>query len=245
MYKTLHFFIFYINLILISSCSTNTDWRTANRDSINIVPTAEDINEEKFYILYARAFSWRGYFGIHPWITWLEKDSESFKVAQILGWRLRHQGKSSLVVTSDLPDRRWFDNDPKILFEARGEEASKIISQVKGLIESYPHTHKYRLWPGPNSNTFVDYIIRNVAEIKVELPPHAIGKDFPTKYTIVTPSPSATGLQLSLYGVFGLTVGIAEGIELNTLGLNFGIDFWIPAIKLPFIGRIGFPDKSL
>jgi hypothetical protein len=37
----------------------------------------------------------------------------------------------------------------------------------------------------------------------------------------------------------GVAVGREEGIELNLLGLNFGIDFHKPALKLPFVGRLG------
>jgi hypothetical protein len=33
-----------------------------------------------------------------------------------------------------------------------------------------------------------------------------------------------------------------EGVELNLFGLNFGIDFYKPALKLPFVGRIGVGD---
>jgi hypothetical protein len=33
--------------------------------------------------------------------------------------------------------------------------------------------------------------------------------------------------------------GVDEGIELNVLGLAFGIDFLRPALKLPGIGRVG------
>ena len=35
-------------------------------------------------------------------------------------------------------------------------------------------------------------------------------------------------------------IGVEEGVELNLLGLVFGIDPLGPAIKLPGIGRIGF-----
>jgi len=30
-----------------------------------------------------------------------------------------------------------------------------------------------------------------------------------------------------------------EGVEVNLLGLTFGLDFKNPAIKLPIVGRIG------
>jgi hypothetical protein len=52
-------------------------------------------------------------------------------------------------------------------------------------------------------------------------------------------TPSGTGYQLSLLGVFGITLAREEGIELNLLGLSFGIDILKPALKLPFVGRLG------
>ena len=42
-----------------------------------------------------------------------------------------------------------------------------------------------------------------------------------------------------LGGLLGLMVGREEGVELNILGLIFGIDPLGPAIKLPMVGRIG------
>jgi len=32
---------------------------------------------------------------------------------------------------------------------------------------------------------------------------------------------------------------LSEGLELNILGLNIGIDAAVPAVKLPAIGRLG------
>jgi hypothetical protein len=52
-------------------------------------------------------------------------------------------------------------------------------------------------------------------------------------------APSGTGGQVSLYGLLGVTVAMEEGLELNFLALNFGVDVLRPAIKLPGIGRIG------
>ena len=51
--------------------------------------------------------------------------------------------------------------------------------------------------------------------------------------------PSGTGVQLSLYGLGGVAVGWDEGIELNFLTLNFGVDLTRPALKLPVLGRLG------
>jgi hypothetical protein len=60
----------------------------------------------------------------------------------------------------------------------------------------------------------------------------------------VAAAPSGTGYQLSVHGVFGILGAWEEGIELNLLGLSFGIDFNSPAVRLPGIGRIGLPQGS-
>jgi len=47
-------------------------------------------------------------------------------------------------------------------------------------------------------------------------------------------------VQFSLRGLFGVTAGLVEGVEVNLLGLSFGLDPWPPALKLPIAGRVGF-----
>jgi hypothetical protein len=71
------------------------------------------------------------------------------------------------------------------------------------------------------------------------MPPTAIGKDWPAGSHIVALAPSRTGVQLSLGGLLGVTLGWVEGIEINFLGLIVGIDVRHPALKLPGFGRIG------
>ena len=74
----------------------------------------------------------------------------------------------------------------------------------------------------------------------MRLPPTAIGKDWRDQTFFVGRTPSGTGLQLSVEGLLGLSVGWVEGIEINVLGLVTGIDIRRPALKLPGFGRIGF-----
>lgn len=35
-------------------------------------------------------------------------------------------------------------------------------------------------------------------------------------------------------------IGFREGVEVNLLGLTFGLDPFGPALKLPGLGRVGF-----
>ena len=73
------------------------------------------------------------------------------------------------------------------------------------------------------------------------MPPTAIGKDYLPGPALAALSPSGTGVQLSLLGLAGITVGWEEGLELNLLGLTFGVDMRRPALKLPAVGRLGMP----
>ena len=127
------------------------------------------------------------------------------------------------------------------MFTASGTEAEKLIPKLRTAIAAYPYDHAgdYRVWPGPNSNTFVASVIASVPEIGVSLPSTAIGKDFPVANGWFGLTPSRTGVRATLDGYAGLTVAWVEGIELNILGAVAGIDIQRPGIKLPGFGRIG------
>jgi hypothetical protein len=92
------------------------------------------------------------------------------------------------------------------------------------------------VWPGPNSNTFVAWIARSVPELEVDLPATAIGKDY-LGAALVSSAPSGSGYQLSLGGLLGVAASRIDGLEINLLGLNFGVSG--SGLKLPFVGRIG------
>ncbi len=76
-------------------------------------------------------------------------------------------------------------------------------------------------------------------QLRLVLPTNAIGKDYLATGLALAPSPSRTGLQLSMYGMLGLLVGLQEGVEINVLALTVGLDPLGLAINLPGIGRIG------
>jgi len=137
------------------------------------------------------------------------------------------------------PDNYWFGAKPQVLLDRRGPGVDAMIDRIRDAVESYPYPHRYRAWPGPNSNTFVAYIARQVPELGLDLPSNALGKDFLPGGAIVAAAPSGSGFQLSFYGLAGIAVALREGLELNLLGLNVGVDFAAPALKLPGLGRIG------
>ncbi len=121
-------------------------------------------------------------------------------------------------------------------------QAPDPASTPEAVIQVYAYPNTYRTWPGPNSNTFVAHIARAVPELGVDLPPTAIGKDYLPGGAVLARSPSGTGVQVSVLGAAGVLVGWEEGIEINLLGFTLGLDFNSPGIKLPGLGRFGFPQ---
>lgn len=227
---------------LLVACSgkiqLGQDWRTADRSSAGIAPRP-DSHEQAIVLVYsARAFSWRGMFGVHTWIATKRHGAKAYVVHQVVGWRARH-GLPVVVSEPGLPDRRWYGSAPEVLADIRGSEAAALIPRIEQAVADYPYRHRYTMWPGPNSNTFTAFVARHTGEFVVDLPPTAIGKDFLGEDGWLARTPSGSGFQVSLFGLFGLLASVDEGLEVNMLGLVFGIDPLAPALKLPGLGRIG------
>lgn len=217
------------------------DWRTASRESAGLAPLPAQHPDAVVQIYAARAINWRGWFAVHTWIATKDRGSDRYVIYQVMGWQLYHSGQA-LMIRDDIPDRSWFGARPYVVETLTGETAESAIPKIRAAAQSYAYPDAYRLFPGPNSNSFVSHVIRSVPELRVELPPHAIGKDWIGRGDFFGPSETKTGWQFSLYGLLGLTIGRGEGIEINILGLSFGIDVLHPALKLPFVGRLGVRD---
>ena len=242
-YKVTGLFLFLILLgpMLIACSGTiklGEDWRTADRSSTGIAPDPLLVNEALVLVYAARAFNWRGIFAVHTWIATKEKDALNYKVHQVVGWRSWDE-LPVVVSEQDIPDRSWYGYTPEVLVDLRGDEAEKAINSIYRAVADYNYQYRYILWPGPNSNSFVAEIGRQVPELKLDLPATAIGKDFLTKSTFFDAAPSGTGYQFSIYGLFGLTLAKEEGLEINVLGLNFGINPFKLRLKLPGLGIVG------
>lgn len=210
---------------------------------MGLAPSPEEHPEALVQIYTARAFRWRGYFAVHSWIAVKEESADHYLTYHVTSFGIKRNG-GTVMITEDIPDRHWFGAEADLLYELKGKIAAEAIPKIRDAALSYPYQNFYRAWPGPNSNTFISHIIRNVPEMRFELPPHAIGKDWIGTGDVVGLSETGTGVQVSLLGVLGLTLGLGEGIEVNVLGLSFGVDFLRPALKLPLLGRIGMRDAE-
>jgi hypothetical protein len=231
----LAYFPFAALYLSIGGCAT--DWRTASREPAGFAPDPADTPEAVVQVYSARAVCWRGWCGVHSWVAVKRPDAATFTVHEVMGWYLRRNG-SVVVARERTPDGYWYGQKPELLADLRGPGVEEIIDRIEAAANDYPYPDRYHVWPGPNSNTFVAFILRRVPELRVDLPPTAIGKDY-LGWKSVGKTPSGTGGQVNLFGVLGIAAGVEEGLEVNLLGLNFGVDPKSLSIKLPMLGRIG------
>lgn len=214
----------------------SVDWQTADRSSAGLLPPPAAHPDALVRVFAARTVRWRGIFAVHTWLVIKEQNAQRYTRYDYTAWG------EPIRVNGFAADGRWFGGTPEAIASADGEAAALMIPRIKAAIESYKLRSygDYRAWPGPNSNTFVAAVLASVPELRIALPPTAIGKDFPYSGEIFGLTPSGTGIRATLGGYLGLTVGWVEGLELNVLGAVLGIDIRRPAIKLPGIGRLGF-----
>lgn len=215
-----------------------SNWWEARRDSSQQAPDPVATPEAVLQVYAARAFSWRGIFGVHTWIAYKPAGAAHYSRLEVVGWGVR-RGGVAIRAGNGTPDAYWYGNRPEVLVDLRGPEAAAAIPQVEAAARSYPWNDRYRIWPGPNSNTFIAYIARQVPALRLDMPANALGKDY-LDDRLLAAAPSGTGWQVSLYGLAGVTLALEEGVEVNLLGLGLGLDLNRPALRLPGLGRVGF-----
>jgi hypothetical protein len=164
-------------VLLLSACS-NSDWRTASREPAGIASSPSEDSRAVVEFYAADAFSWRGWFAVHPWIAIKEKESTEYSVYEVTGWQVKRGLPAIRQYQTKTPDRYWFGSKPELLLSIKGEKAAKLIPKIKAAIAAYPWMNEYSVFPGPNSNTFVAWIGIQVPELELKLPLRAIGSGY-------------------------------------------------------------------
>ena len=216
------------------------NWRVANWSSSGILPTATNTKTAKIIILASRTGQWKSIFAEHMSIVLKLSGETTWTRFDLVGW-----GKP-VRENAYVADAFWYGNTPRVIYELEGDEAQRLIPAIKSSIQNYPYSAagSYTIWPGPNSNTFVSWVVRHTDGFKAELPPVAVGKDYLGPGLQIARAPSDTGYTVSINGYFGATLALEEGLEIHVAGSTIGVDPNDLAIKLPALGKISLFDLA-
>jgi len=163
--------------LMITGCNLNKDWRTASRDSAGIAPDPSSTHEAIVQVYGADTWGWRGLFAIHTWIAAKRSGEDFYTVYDVIGWR-SSRNEPVMRVARDIPDRYWYGEKPEVLKDIRGAGTDQLIDAIDQAARDYPWKTTYKAFPGPNSNTFVAWIDKQVPELDLHLPFSAIGSGY-------------------------------------------------------------------
>lgn len=214
------------------------NWRQADWSSSHILPKATDNAEAEVIILASRTGRWKGIFSEHMSLIFKPASAVQWTRYDVVGW-------GAPVRKDDyVADAFWFGNTPRVIYDLKGDRAEALIPAIENSIQNYPYSTKgsYTIVPGPNSNTFVSWVVRNTDGFDAELSAVAVGKDYLGPWLHWMRAPSDTGYTVSLGGYVALTIAREEGVELGLIGSTIGIDFNDFAIKLPALGKLSVID---
>ncbi|MFT5906723.1 MAG: hypothetical protein ACI9E1_002335 [Cryomorphaceae bacterium] len=126
-----------------------------------------------------------------------------------------------------------FNERVRILSQSDGLANPHFARDIRAFAASYDDS-VYKSYPGPNSNTFMEKMIRKVEGVSAILDHNAIGKEngfYAGKTT------GGTGLKLQT-PVLGVALGLKEGVEVSALGLSGGVSIYPPSIRIPFLPKL-------
>ena len=109
-----------------------------------------------------------GFLAVHYWFVVDDGERHRWEV-----WQSANAGGTSVGhLHRDLkaPEADVGGGPTRLAAEWRDEDARRIAEVLSRCAGDYPHCARYFPWPGPNSNTFVAWVL---AEAKIELEPSA------------------------------------------------------------------------
>src|SRR6478672_3007210 len=141
-------------------------WRDADWSSTGMLPAAASFAPARVVIFTGTAGAWKGVFSVHSWIVLKRADEKRWTRYDVVGW-------GEPVRLNNWPaDGLWYGNKPVMLADITGTEAETLIPRIEKTVKAYDYaqTGDYRIWPGPNSNSFTPPFLRTVREFGGELP---------------------------------------------------------------------------
>jgi hypothetical protein len=215
-------------------------WSSADWSASGVLPVAHDARDAAIYVMAARTGGLKGAFSVHSWIVTKHAGAAPYVRYDKVGWG------SPIRRNAYAADGRWYSNEPVIVHAVTGEAAERLIPQVEAAIRAYPYSKQgdYHIWPGPNSNSFVAYVVRSVPELGAQMPPNAVGRDYDARFLSIEWYPQSWDFHATLKGVAGVSLGWMSGIELQFMGLVAGFDIVRPAILVPAFGRVDLLPRA-
>lgn len=207
-----------LTLLLIPSCGSDPSIR---QDALIVVKDVQIPDDEPLLAQFAT----------HSWVDYRPDVRSSWRRIEIVNKNsgLLHHRISDEVAHGK---KRWNER-VRILSQSDGKKNPHFVRDIMRFAKNYDAS-VYRVWPGPNSNTFAERLMREVDGVSGVLDHNAVGKEHGF---YVGRSAGGTGVEFQT-PLVGVGLGLREGVEISLFGLSGGVSFYPPALKVPVLQRV-------
>ena len=213
-----------------------THWSDWDRNVTSQLPSAAEHPQARILVMSGRTRGWKGVVAVHSWIVVKGENEPNWRRYDVAGW-------GSPLRLNWWPPDLWFGERGKAIVDITDARAQALIPRVDAAIRSYQYSNygDYRIWPGPNSNTFVASVLRAIPETEVALPPNAIGRDF-RPVALSRPAPTAAPASRPTSGACSASRSAGSKASRSTCSAwSLASTLRNPGVKVPAFGHIGWP----
>jgi hypothetical protein len=172
--------VLYLAPVLVSFCLPDprslVPWHQARRDPTGLSPDPAVTQDAVIQVFAAPGVARRALFSVHTWIAVKPTGAPRFTPYEVLGFGVAN-GAPALRIDRMGPDNYCFGARPQILLDRRGAGIDGMIGHARCCREP-PLFQELCPWPGPNSNSFLAHIARQVPDLAIQIPSNAVGKEF-------------------------------------------------------------------
>ena len=145
--------------------------------------------EDHQVFLFSSKANFPAFFAKHYWFVSnkggeLKRWEVSYKKNKYheFGYIWTYQHSFSKALHKYIWDKRVHWEKSEIKEIINGNKARNLIRVLEKSLEDYPFKEKYSFYPGPNSNTFVQWVIDKFPELNIKLSWDSFGKNYKTSF---------------------------------------------------------------
>ena len=132
-----------------------TYWGNWDRTMASELLPAAAHPQARAMVMTGRTRGWKGVVAVHSWIVVKGENERAWRRYDVTRW-------GQPVRLNWWPPDLYFGERGTVILDVRGAQAQTLIPRIEAAVRNYQYNHDgdYRIWPGPNSNTFVASVLR-------------------------------------------------------------------------------------